>query len=299
MKVAYVIFVRNKAHLADYLVRCVKSAFAQTYSPMEIILSDQGSTDGTRELLEALASEYKGPNTVRVLDCPDTAMKGMAGMNAHFAWLHAELDADIIVPAAGDDYAEPDRTAVLIEAFERTGADMVGAAMYFADPGAKEPAGRSSFAREGWVTVEEVVVKKVGGSSAPAWRRSLWERMQPIPGLCGVDVFMPPIACVLGGFYYVNKPLYTYVNHADVRNTGLEGVMRALPEAERKPVDEHRFFQTAGAWQWVLRRMTSLGVGSAADRQWVAEAAMAHYEAWLDTRTEMTVRRIAPLPFPT
>jgi len=79
---------------------------------------------------------------------------------------------------------------------------------------------------------------------------------------------------------------------------GLEGVIRALPEAERRPVDEHRLFQTAGAWQWVLRRMQSLQIGRPDERSRVGEAVIAHSDAWLDTRIEMTVNRQAPQPFP-
>lgn len=297
VKVAYVIFTRDKAHLAPHLERCVRSAFAQTYGPLEVVLSDQGSTDGTREILDRLAAEYSGPHRVRVLSCPDTALRGMAGMNAHLDWLHATLDADIIVPSASDDYADPERTAVLMEAFERTGADMVGAAMHFARPG-EAPHGRSAWAREGWVDVRVCVEHKVGGSCAAAWRRELWQRVSPVPVLAGNDVFLPPLACALGGFWYVNRPLYTYVQHADPRNTGLEGVILALPEAERRPVDEHRLFQTAGAWQWVGKTMRRLGVGVAEDLAAVGEAAFAHYQAWHDVREAMTLAREAPQPFP-
>lgn len=297
MKVAYVIFARDKARNAAHVERQVRAAFAQTH-PCEIVLSDQGSIDGTRELLARLAGEYAGPHTVRLLDCPRTEARGMAGLNDHLDWLHAELDAEIFVASAADDDAHPERTARLVEAFERTGADMVGGAMYFQRPGEPGPYARSGFTREGWVSVEDCVVQKVGGSSAPAWRRSLWQRLAPIPRLCGVDVWMPPLACVLGGFYYLNEPLYTYWHHADGGNTGLEGaLLAAQTDAERRAIDEHRFFQTAAAWQWVAKAMLRIGVGSPKDLSAVRDAAMAHYEAWCNTREAMTLAREAPQPF--
>lgn len=298
MKVAYVIFARNKMRNAAQMEKCVRAALAQTYTPLEVVLSDQGSSDGTRELLHRLAAEYTGPHTVRLLDCPETALTGMAGLNAHLAWLHAELDCDIFVPSAADDDAHPERTAKLVEAFERTGADMVGAAMQFADPAGRVPVARSAYARTGWVTVADCVFHKVGGSSAPAWRRSLWDRLMPIPALCSPDVWMPPAACLLGGFYYINEPLYTYFTHADADNTGLEGVMRAQPAEAQAGFDELRFFQTAASWQWVLRRMTTLKVGGHDDQYAVERAILAHAEAWSGARTDLTLRREAPRALP-
>ena len=304
MKAAYAIFARDKAHNAVHVERQVRAAFAQTY-PCEILLSDQGSTDGTRELLARLAEEYAFEHegqpvhhVVRVLDCPETAVRGMAGMNAHLAWLQDQTDAEYFIHASADDDAAPERAAVLVEAFERTGADMVGGAMLFRDPSGVKPDSRTSFGREGWVSVQEMVELKVGGGAAAGWRRDFWHRISPIPGVCGLDVWMPPLACVLGGFYFVNVPLYTYYHHADGNNTGLEGaLLAAKTDAEKRVIDEHRFFQTAGAWQWVLRRMESLQVGNMEERAWARKSALAHYEAWLDTRMAMTVHREPPQPF--
>jgi hypothetical protein len=297
MKVAYAVFVREKAHLAPFLERQVRAAFAQTL-PCEILLSDQGSADGTRQILERLAGEYAGDrHQVRLLDCPETAVRGMAGLNAHLAWLQDQTDAEVFIHATADDLAAPERAEVLAEAFQRTGADMVGAAMFFEKPDGSDRS-RTSFNRDGWVTVEEMVHLKVGGGAAAGWRRDLWKRIAPIPGICSPDVWMPPLAAVLGGFYFVNQPLYTYVHHADPSNTGLEGALLATEDpAAKRVIDEHRFFQTAAAWSWVLRRMKSMKVGTKADLDVVKESAHAHYEAWMDTRMEMTVKREAPQPF--
>lgn len=298
MKVAYVLFIRNKMPLAAHVEKAVRSALAQTYAPLEIVLSDQGSTDGTRELLARLAAEYRGPHTVRVLDCPHTENTGMAGMNAHLEWLHDEIDCDIFIPASGDDIAAPARTAKIVAAFEETGADMVGTAMLFEDPSGVNPPSRSSYARTGWVNMGDLVTQKVGGSCAPAWRRALWQRVRPIPQLAGCDVWLPPLACALGGVWYINEPLYTYQAHADVNNAGLEGVLKALPQAEHQPVLEHIQFQTAAAWNWTLRTMNRLGVGDTEERNIVTQVAMQRFVAWLDVRTQMTLAQIAPKPFP-
>lgn len=44
-------------NIIDYLPRCVRSITAQTYRSLEILLVDDGSTDGTSELCDSLAAE--------------------------------------------------------------------------------------------------------------------------------------------------------------------------------------------------------------------------------------------------
>ena len=42
-------------NIMEYLPRCVKSVSSQTYDDLQIILVDDGSTDGTSQLCEKLA----------------------------------------------------------------------------------------------------------------------------------------------------------------------------------------------------------------------------------------------------
>src|SRR5690606_870089 len=48
----------------DLIRQAIEAAFAQTYSPLEIILSDDGSGDRTFEVIERMAAAYDGPHSV-------------------------------------------------------------------------------------------------------------------------------------------------------------------------------------------------------------------------------------------
>ena len=43
----------------------MEGAFSQTYEPLEIILSDDCSSDRTFEIIEEMAREYQGPHLVK------------------------------------------------------------------------------------------------------------------------------------------------------------------------------------------------------------------------------------------
>ena len=110
MKYAFVVFVRNKA---PWIAECVRSVLAQSYTPLELVFSDQGSEDDTLAIIKKTVNGYNGPNKVRVLQCPDTEPRGMRGLMAHINWLYETLDADFWITLSGDDVSYPNRAKPL------------------------------------------------------------------------------------------------------------------------------------------------------------------------------------------
>src|SRR6185369_3255547 len=47
-----------------FIREAVEAAFAQTYSPLEIVLSDDHSEDRTFEIMKEMAAAYRGPHPV-------------------------------------------------------------------------------------------------------------------------------------------------------------------------------------------------------------------------------------------
>lgn len=220
MRVAFVIPARNKIHGVR---GAVDSVLSQNYSPMELIFSDQGSTDGTREQIAKHIASYDGPNKARLLDCPLTQGRpGMGALNAHVDWIMGQTDADVIILGSSDDVSHPDRATKVMRGFEETGAAMVNTAIKFMSTD-----GRSfttDFPEETrFVTGSECLDRLVGGSSSPAWTHEFYDRIGGVPGLICSDVYMPYLATLDKGLYYINEALYFLIRWPDKKNTGIGG----------------------------------------------------------------------------
>ncbi len=96
-----------------YIREAVEGAFSQTYEPLEIILSDDYSSDKTFEIMQQLANTYNGPHKIVLNRNPSN--KGLCDhVNTVFGLSHAE----IIVLAAGDDISLPDRVLRTAKIFD-------------------------------------------------------------------------------------------------------------------------------------------------------------------------------------
>ena len=95
--------------------RAVASIRAQTYSNWELLISDDGSTDGTRDYLAALDDPR-----IRILLQPRN-LGYVANKNAA---IHA-TDGDLITQQDQDDVSDPARLALQVEAMTRSGVAIV------------------------------------------------------------------------------------------------------------------------------------------------------------------------------
>ena len=59
--ITFALFAYNQER---FIREAVEGAFSQTYSPLEIILSDDCSPDRTFEIMKEMAAEYTGPHTI-------------------------------------------------------------------------------------------------------------------------------------------------------------------------------------------------------------------------------------------
>jgi hypothetical protein len=110
--VTFALFAYNQE---KYIRAAVEGAFAQEYSPLEIILSDDCSTDRTFEIMQELAANYRGPHKV-ILNRNETNR----GLTPHVFGVARLATGTLLIAAAGDDISFPNRTHAIVENWNQT-----------------------------------------------------------------------------------------------------------------------------------------------------------------------------------
>ena len=98
----------------NFVRDALEGAFAQTYSPMEIIIADDGSKDKTPQVIEEYLADYKGPH--KVIFHHNEKNVGIA-QNVNNAM--ALANGEYFILAAGDDKSLPERAQRTYEVFEQ------------------------------------------------------------------------------------------------------------------------------------------------------------------------------------
>jgi glycosyltransferase involved in cell wall biosynthesis len=216
-----------------YVRQAVKSALAQTYTPLEIIISDDCSPDRTFEILEEEIRAYRGPH--RVISKRHSQNTGMAS-NLNRAW---ELSSgEFIVIQSGDDISMPKRVEILVDAWRTPSiVDLVVSNVIVIDPSDREmrrgwpdpvarPITLSDTLREGWCYVLGCAV----GHS-----RDLVARFGSIdPAVIQEDWVLPFRALVSRGIRVVDEPLVMYRQHGGNAWFGQQTKTRPTREQARR-----------------------------------------------------------------
>lgn len=94
-----------------FIREAVESALSQTYRPLEIVISDDCSPDGTFTAIQKVLDQYQGPHQIILNRNPHNL-----GLGAHFEKAFSVSSGEWIVAAAGDDISEPTRIDRLVQA---------------------------------------------------------------------------------------------------------------------------------------------------------------------------------------
>jgi hypothetical protein len=158
-------------------------------------------------------------------------------------WLHDQTDADLLIIVSADDLCHPNRVKRTVEIYEKYKPSLIGTRMQFLKPDMSyegtsvfsydlEPSGKETEGR--FVTAKEHLTRLVGGSSSMAWERSFYKKVGGLDGHTICDVYLPFLACLDKGFFFINEDLFAYIRHAREDNAGLGGQMLAAQTDEEK-----------------------------------------------------------------
>ncbi|MEC5406978.1 glycosyltransferase [Paraburkholderia sp. MPAMCS5] len=187
----------------------VHGALAQTYQPLEIIISDDASRDATFAAIEKAVQGYDGPH--RVIVRRNAANQGIS---AHLSQLAQMANGELLFVAAGDDISLPTRCERVVDfwlARDRQPdliatdlADMDEAGEIHERVSPTELDRYRSF--DDWLNTRPWLV-----GAAHTWSRRLVERFGPmLPGAAAEDQIMVLRAILSGGAASLREPLVRY-----------------------------------------------------------------------------------------
>lgn len=97
-----------------YLRESMEGAFAQTYRPLEIVVSDDASTDGSWETIQAEVAKRGAIEGVRVVLNRNPTNLGSLG---NWERLCELASGELLIKADGDDISLPERTERIVDAW--------------------------------------------------------------------------------------------------------------------------------------------------------------------------------------
>lgn len=222
-----------------YIRDAVMSALAQTYSPLEIIISDDCSTDGTFEIMKEAVAGYKGPHEVRLNR--NTQRLYMDHNNVAIGMARG----DFVVYGQGDDISMPQRTDANIRAWLATGAGAIASNCVIINAEGQP----QELMRERTDAPDVSLERFLDGPTAMCvgcaigWAKAVWDTFGPLPKSRNEDWLIPFWGLLLGGNHYINEPLVAYRVHG--KNMAL-GWKKAETEAEKLLLAEAQACQRAG-----------------------------------------------------
>ena len=185
----------------------LEAAFAQTYRPLEIVISDDGSTDGSAEFIQGEIAAHAPPDVTVIFNRNTPNI----GMFANWMKLASCAHGELLVKADGDDVSLPDRTEKVVAAWLADGkrAAVISNAAYRVDPKGR-PLGR----------IPPPCAKAPAGALM-SWRRDCYTAFPPdvLHPRCGDDIPFAKRAMMLGGELVLHEPLVRYRLGSGVSST--------------------------------------------------------------------------------
>lgn len=278
-----------------FVAEATESAFRQDYPSLEILITDDASTDSTWEIVEQLVRNYRGPHSV------------VTNRNAsnlyleHFNSIWPKVRGEFCVLATHDDIYVPHRTRALIERHQSTGAAVVSSNAILIDE-LGTPSGLyrrdldqldlslKAFARTG--------SNHVCFGTGMSWHRRVIDYFGPLrAGPRNADQVIPFRGALLGGLSYIEEPLLRWRQHRNNLTLTIQK-RNATDDVERLLLDErtlgNRVANAMAMLQDLKHHVERVGADPEFNevRLLLLSRMMEQLQHWLQIRFEMAQQHI-------
>ena len=191
-----------------FVARAVEAGLAQDYPNLEIILSDDCSTDGSFDVMRSTMENYEGPHSLQLNRNPENL-----GLISHINKAFELASGELIVLAAGDDYSPPQRVSTLVERYlaEKPRPLLIHSAVRKVKDGILGDVWVPPVVKRRMSLLEMASAESLYIGASGCVSRELYEVFGPIRQE-GVfeDLVLGFRAALLGRMSYVDKPLVEY-----------------------------------------------------------------------------------------
>ncbi len=244
----------------QFIAEAVQGALSQTYSPLEIILSDDCSPDRTFAIMQEMAAAYEGPHII-ILNRNEKNL----GLVGHINRVMEMVNGELIVVAAGDDVSLPHRTARLVQAYLESGkkAYSLHSSVQKIDVDGHDLEVIHAYSPKRFTPhhLAERTISVIGNSHA--WHRSCFDMFGPIDKrVIQEDVIIPFRAALLGEVHSVPDILVLRRYHTE--NMWLHPANSSFQEemAWHRQRLLPRIDNLAGIWETKIADLSILLAGS-------------------------------------
>jgi glycosyltransferase involved in cell wall biosynthesis len=235
--VTLLLLAYNQSH---FVGQAIAGALAQTYPNLEIVISDDASTDDTFARMQRAVAGYSGPHRLILNRNPRNL--GIGGnLNRMVDLSHGEL----LFIAAGDDVSKPQRCERVVQAWLDSGKtlDLISTGLTDMDEsgalhGLIAPTDLATYRNAtDWLASPPHVI-----GAAQAWTRRVYDRFGPLPAdTMGEDMLMVFRAILSGGATTLTDALVDYrrggISRRE-RTLSAEDVTRRLLKNNRNALAE-------------------------------------------------------------